>query len=232
MPILVAAVLVLPGCGYGSRTQQGSIEVYYVDGATQAEADALGAFLVKLWNAQSGETRSVQLKKMGTSYQFRMVVKKGFEQDPKLSEELGITASRISHEILSDADVEAHFCNDHFDTLRTIPMRDDMRYSVRQGNVAVYYGKNTRKEDAQRLLDHFGPEVAGAPGAFDFKLEHSAAKIWEIHMVVQKDLEKDPSYLQQRKLAAQQLSRLLFGGEPVEFHLCDEHMRSLQIVQP
>ena len=55
--------------------EHGNIEVYYTEGATKAEADRLGAYLVKLWSSGGSDRRSVQLKKAGEGYQFRMVVR-------------------------------------------------------------------------------------------------------------------------------------------------------------
>ena len=82
LPAFALLVLAMSGCGnnYGTKVQQGTIEVFYKDGATKAEADRLCTYLAKTWGA-SGPRRSVQLKKEGDGYQFRMVVRKEFQSD-------------------------------------------------------------------------------------------------------------------------------------------------------
>src|SRR5437899_2989339 len=107
--VFALSLLVISGCGHGSKVQHGNIEVFYTQGATKAEAERLGAYLVKAWSNPSNR-RSVQLKKSGDGYQFRMVVKKEFQGNLAALKGLEFDAARISRDVFDGAAVEVHAC--------------------------------------------------------------------------------------------------------------------------
>lgn len=113
------------GCSkldYGTKlTFAKTNELYYTDKVTSKEAQALGDYLVKIGIfADDSNTRSVQLNKDGSTYEFRMVVKKGLEQDQTVVEAMKIISLDLSNTIFNGAPVDIHLCDDKFETLRVV----------------------------------------------------------------------------------------------------------------
>jgi hypothetical protein len=219
----------LAGCGgYGSKVEHGNIEVFYTEGATKEEADKLGAYLAKQPEA-AGERRSVQLKKPGGNYQFRMVVKEEFRKDAKTQRALEFEGARISRDVLAGAAVETHICDDRFNTLQTLPPRADMRYGVLVDKIEVFFPEGFDKAEAQSFAKDSATELPGA--AVTFKLARRDKTV-EVHMAARPELVKDAGLQAELRRRCRDLSTRVFEGAPVEFHLCDELLNVLEIVRP
>ena len=234
--IFVAAValslLSAAGCGgHGARVKHGNIEVFYVDGTTQAEAYRLGAYLLETWDAGADGRRSVQLKKTTDGFQFRMVVKKEFQIDDKALRKLEVHAAKISRDVLDGAAVEVHACDEHLQTLKVYPPRPDVRYGIVEGMAEVFYAATADKEDADRLAKYLGKKVADAPAQVTFKLARRDA-IVEVHMVTNQDLLKDPQIIAGLRNERKDIAANVFPGATVELHLCDPLLNVLQILEP
>jgi len=223
--------LVLAGCGgHGPRVQHGSIEVYYVDGTTKAEADRLGQYLVKTWG-EAPAKRSVQIKKDGEGYQFRMVVKKEFLTDEKTLDLLQFDAARISRDVFDGAAVELHACDEHLKTVKSFPPRADVRYSLVEGNVELFYATPDDKVDAQRLSRYLAELVKVAPAQISFKLARRE-KVIEIHMAVRPDSIANPGLLEDLRRDRAAIAARVFPGAVVEMHLCDPSFNTLKVLTP
>jgi hypothetical protein len=85
------------------------------------EVNKLGEYLVDSGFAD-GETKSVQLNKSGKTYEFRMVVKKGIEQDQEYKNLGKMLGAEISADVFGGAQVDTHFCDENFKTLIVLPM--------------------------------------------------------------------------------------------------------------
>lgn len=79
-----------------------------------------------------------------------------------------------------------------------------------------------------RYLETQGPERNAAYG---LEIRRSGAT-YEYRMAVKTGLDKDETYVRLVKQFARQLSRDVFGGQPVDIHLCDESMKTIRVVVP
>ena len=230
-PVLAFALflLALGGCGYGSKAQHGNVEVFYTEGATQAEADKLGPYLVKTWN-NPADRRSVQLKKSGAGYVFRMVIKKEMQNDPKTMTGLEIEGARISRDVFDGAAVEVQACDEYFNTVKALPPRADIRYGIVEGKAEIFYATPDDKEDAQRLGKHLATKLLNAAAQVSFKLaKHD--KVVEVHMVANQELLKNPAIIAGLRNDRQEIAKSVFPGKEVELHLCDDHLNEIQVLK-
>ncbi len=227
----VAALLLFSmGCGYGSKVDHGNIEVYYTDGATKEEADRLGAYLLKTWQSPA-DRRSVQIRKAGDGYQFRMVVKKEFQNDERTLKSLELEGARISRDVFNGAAVEAHACDERLKTLKTFPPRADIRYGLVDGKLEVFFADSGDKADAERLAKHLIRESDKQAPQVTFKLAKRDSVV-EVHMVVQPEAIKNPAIIAGWRQARNDLATNVFKNAVVELHLCDEFLNVLQVLKP
>ncbi len=107
-------------CGnYGRELKFNQGQLFYTSTVSESEAQKLGQYLVQQ-GFFDGKEKSIQLNKSGNIYQFRMVIKKGYEQDPNFINFAKQISQELSKDVFNDAPVEIHLCNDNLQTLKTI----------------------------------------------------------------------------------------------------------------
>ena len=121
-PLLALTATLLVGCSdYGKEKTFNGVQLFYTTEITDAEADKLGEYLVESEFAD-GEEKTVQITKTGSTYDFKMVVKKGLEQDQEYAVVFKQFAADISKNVFNDAQVDLHACDENLETLRVYPM--------------------------------------------------------------------------------------------------------------
>lgn len=114
---------VLSSCtNYGEEKEYNGVQLFYTDAVTEAEADALGNYLITAEFAD-GEKKSVQLDKTNGNYLFRMVVKEGYESNDEFSVIAQAFAADLSTNVFNGSPVEVHLCDENLKTLRTVQMQ-------------------------------------------------------------------------------------------------------------
>lgn len=116
--------MILSGCGTNFGTKLsfgGNNELYYTDNVTLDEAQSLGDYLVEAdFFADDSNSRSVQLNKSGSTYEFRMVVKEGLEKDQDTIDLMKEFAVEVSNNVFDGETTDIHICDDTFKTLRVV----------------------------------------------------------------------------------------------------------------
>ena len=119
--IVIVSVILSSCTNYGEEKNFNGVQLFYTSTITDTEANLLGNYLVESEFAD-GEPKTVQLNKSGNTYEFRMVVKKGIEQDQEYTEIGKLMAAEISSEVFNGKRVDVHFCDENLRTLRVMPM--------------------------------------------------------------------------------------------------------------
>ncbi len=123
-PLLALYITLLVGCNTNGKEKTfNGVQLFYTSVITEAEADRLGAFLIDSEFA-NGEDKTVQITKNGNTYAFRMVVKKGIENDHEYAQIFKQVAAEISKNVFDDAPVDLHACDEYLNTLRVYIMAD------------------------------------------------------------------------------------------------------------
>ena len=117
--------VMLSGCAgenYGTKINFGeNNELYYTESVTSEQAQALGDYLVKgEFFANDGNDRTVQLNKSGSTYEFRMVVKTGLDQDQATIDLMKTIAADLSANVFKGESVDVHLCDDTLKTLKVV----------------------------------------------------------------------------------------------------------------
>ena len=119
--IFTASVLVNSCEDYGKEKNFNGIQLFYTSNVTETEANSLGEYLIESGFADGGQ-KTVQLNKTEKTYEVRMVVKTGIEQDPEYTEMGKLMAAEISSAVFNGDLVDVHFCDENLNTLRVLPM--------------------------------------------------------------------------------------------------------------
>ncbi|MDR2313077.1 MAG: hypothetical protein LBE02_00915 [Spirochaetaceae bacterium] len=118
---LSMSLLTISCSSYGEQKTFNGTQVFYTSAVTLSDVDRLGEYLVDSGFAD-GEEKSVQLNKTGNTYEFRMVVKKGIEQDQEYRNLGKLLAAEISENCFNGSQVDTHFCDENLKTLIVLPM--------------------------------------------------------------------------------------------------------------
>ena len=210
---------------------RGKIEVFYSGAATEAEAGRLAAHLAKIW-AEAAEGRSVQLTKAGDAYRFRMAVKREFQNDPKMLNQLGIVAARIARDVLNDAALEVEACDEGMSTVKAISIPADFRHGIVRGKIEVFHSATASKPDATKLMDFLEKEFAAAPAPLlTFALgKRGATNV--VSMAFKQELLEQPEVLADLRGFRERLSQTVFKGEPLELNACDDSFNVTKTFKP
>jgi hypothetical protein len=102
-----------------------------------------------------------------------------------------------------------------------------MRLKVNQAD--LYYTTAVTKEDATRLQDFLIRSKVCGDSQISMQLTKSGP-MRQFRMVVKPGFEEDKSYYSTVQAMGATLSAEVFGGAPLEVHLCDDHFQTLRVV--
>jgi membrane associated rhomboid family serine protease len=211
-----------------SKITSGHTEVLYTGGTTADEAQRLCDYLDKYWAAADHHV-AVHLEKTDNCYRFRMMIQKDARGSPDTQRNLEFTAARISRDVLGGAAVEAHICDEEGTTVKALPPRPDIRFSVVEGRAEVFFGADLDRAEARRLADYLAPLLANAPEVGPFKLGKRGSVVL-VYMTVAAEHAKDPDFLAAVRADRDDISERVFRGQPVEMVLYDPDWNTIGVV--
>jgi hypothetical protein len=106
---------------FGKQINKNGLQLFYTDKITEEEANRMVNFLIES-EFVDGEKKTIQLNKNGKTYEFRLVVKKGIEQDQEYIELSKIFTLELSKFVFNNSPVDIHMCDELLNTIRVIPM--------------------------------------------------------------------------------------------------------------
>jgi hypothetical protein len=104
---------------YGQRLEFNGGELFYTSKITSEEAKRLGQYLVSE-GFYDGNEKTVQIDKTGTTYEFKMPIKKGLEHDQQFRQILKIFAKELSNNVFRGSQVDVHLCDEYLKTIQVI----------------------------------------------------------------------------------------------------------------
>jgi hypothetical protein len=221
-------LFVLVSCSnYGKEKIYDGTELYHTDKVTDAESDALGKYLVDNKFAD-GKTKTVQLTKSDNTYQFRMVVKEGIDKDTAYAKTAKFLATMLSAQVFNGSPVEVQLCDDQLATLKTLTS-DDFGKMKNFDGVGLFHSKNITDAEFNAMGNYLVSSKFADGRAKNAEITKSG-NIYQFKFVVKKGIDKDPSYLENGKAFASQLSSGVFNGAPVEVLMCDDYFNTLVVL--
>lgn len=113
--------LLISGCGggYGSELKFNGGQLFYTTALSKDIAERLGNYLEKN-GFFNGDLKTVQLNKSGSTFEFRLVIKKGIEQDQEYIQNCKIFCRELSNDVFNSSQVDIHLCDEHLKTIRVV----------------------------------------------------------------------------------------------------------------
>ena len=116
---LIPAFIIVSCNNYGTFLEFNGGELYYTSKITEREAYKLGEYLVDS-EFFDGERKTVQIDRIGDTYEFRMVIKKGLEQDEEFIEIMKYSSKLLSQDVFNGYSVDMHLCDEYLNTIRVV----------------------------------------------------------------------------------------------------------------
>jgi hypothetical protein len=122
---IALALTILPACNlltadYGEKKIFKGIELYYTENVTEQEVIKLGEYLVTKPAFADGSKAQIQLNKEDNTYEYRIPIKKGLEQDQEVIDTYKIIAGDLSKNVFNNKQVDIHLCDERLNTLRVV----------------------------------------------------------------------------------------------------------------
>jgi hypothetical protein len=94
----------------------------------------------------------------------------------------------------------------------------------------LYYTKNVTETEAKKLGDYMVKEGFYDGTKKSVQLDKDGST-YQFRMVVLKDKQNDPATAATMKTVANELSQNVFNNAPTEVHICDDQLKTLQVVK-
>lgn len=119
---IVTVLVVGSACSsYGPKLDFDGHELFYTDNVTEADAKRLGDYLVEV-GLFAGDTVRAQLDKTGATYQVKLAMQPGTQNDLELRRAMRTLAREISAGAFNGLATEIHACNDQLNTCKVITL--------------------------------------------------------------------------------------------------------------
>lgn len=199
-------------------------ELYYGGPVTRDAARSVGEYLLQQQFFSDERASTVQLHQDQGRYRLRFVINSEHAEDPLTAIQFGMLGSQIARDVLGGRPIEVGLSDDHLNLIRVVPSSAMMVF----GKSELYYTEPVTTAEAKAV-----GELLVQSGFFSGDTEASvhlgqADGAYQLKFVINPSRGADPEI----KAAFRELSRgiavLVLGGRAVDFHLCDDHFRTLQ----
>jgi hypothetical protein len=212
-------------------------DLYYAPPVKEAEAKKLGEYLTR-GKFFDGSPKSVQIEKSGNIWEFRMVVKQGYEKDEKVVENMKEVAAELSKNVFEEAPVDVHLCDPYFKTLRVVNFPKSQKgvahsqYGVKLvfSGGELYYTQPVTRSEAEKLGQYLvqAKFFDGTPKTAQI---NKSGQTYQFRYVVMKGYDQKKEYIDLVKQFSAELSGGVFHNAPVDIHLCDSYLKTRRVVK-
>lgn len=200
-------------------------QITYSDVITQAELQRLQRYLLESGIA-NGEHRVVALDKRGSTYLFQIAVFPKVIADLLGHSLFRALATELSQSVFEGAPVDVHLCDPNLRPLVVTPM-----YSFgveRRFGALQLFSQERLAADAERLGRYLNSGGLGeGDGASAQLIERGG--VYQVKLVVKPELAKLPAHDSTFRALPRLLSRAVFKGARVEFHITDAEFNTLKV---
>jgi hypothetical protein len=228
--IIPAFLLMLAfwGCkNLGKEKIFNGVQLYHAEGVSDTLANSLGNYLISSQFAD-GRAKTVQITKTGDTYHFRFVVKDGAEKDSSISQSTKYFASLLSADVFNGAPVRVEMCDNLMNTLKSFTSVELGKKKIVDG-LELYHTAAVTDAQADSLGSYLVATHFADGKSKTAQIAKSGAT-YQFRFVINPGVEKDPEYIKNSKVYGADISTGVFGGAPVELHLCDKYLNTLLAV--
>lgn len=203
------------GCGpnFGEKLVVRKTEIYYKDGATEADAQRLGEVLEKLMFID-GKRKSVQLLKRDDVWEFRIAVGKVADSEV-IKQKMKLYCLELSGGCFDGETVEVHICNRKLESKSVVKGLRGKRHQLEK---SVYYYEDVTLE---QVLDFSAIPYAtqldpGVEMSYHLSQSGDVIEIRAVHPNADDKLVAGPA-----NDTAVATSNKVFSGKQVDVLICD-----------
>ncbi len=227
--IAFLSLLLFISCSdYGEKISIDGTDVYYKNGVTQTQAQALADYL-KSSGFTDGNEKSVQLikNKETGNLTFRMVVASSFTEGKDMV--FKTFAKQLSKDVFNGEPVDFEICDNTFGTIKNFVFEDQDELIEKDGT-SVFYTKNVTGEEAKNLANYLKSSgfTDGTPKTIQLDKQDG---IFLFRMIAKEGVEKDESNLTILKSYGEMISKNAFNGAPVKVHLCNDALETILVIE-
>ncbi|MDD3741187.1 MAG: hypothetical protein PHH30_08095 [Bacteroidales bacterium] len=232
MVLAVTAAGIVSCSNYGKKKMFDSTELYYTDKVTEAEADLVGKYLQEQGFTEGDDTKTVQLTKEGDIYQFRMVVKEGYEKDEDYILIAETFAYNLSKDVFDGEEVEIHLCDTKLETLKVVKMPEmgDDDYQIMEfDGTEIEYDESVTIAEVKAVGDYL-TETGFTDGTTKSIILIKEEDGFLFYMVSSQEYWESEEFLALVKEFALSMSSSALNDQYVEIALCDEYFNPQRYV--
>jgi hypothetical protein len=222
---------------WGNKLTFNGGDLYYVSSVKETEAKKLGEYLTQ-GGFFDGSPISVQIQKSRDIWEFRMVVKQGYEKDEKIVEDMKEVAAELSKNVFEGAPVNVHLCDSQFKTLRVVNFpKSDKGVAQSQYGVKLifnagelYYNEPVTRSEAEKLGQYL-VQAKFFDGTRKSVQINKSGQTYQFRYVVIGGYDQKEEYIDLVKQFSAQLSEGVFQNAAVDIHLCDSYLKTQRVVK-
>ncbi len=226
---VLLSLSIMAACSeYGHKFEINNGEVFYKRPVTKDQARGLGEFLVED-DYFSGSPASVQLLKESDRYLICFVVKPGTEEDLDLLYLFRHFAGMVSPRLFAGLPVDVELCDENFSTMHKIKGASYgtlMTFELDN----LYFKAPVNEEEAQKFMQFLKTEEFFIGEGISVLLKKTENG-FEMYYPIQEKIEDFAGYLDAVKILADQISQVVFSGNPFNIHLCDKTFTTEHVVR-
>jgi hypothetical protein len=119
--IFITDLLFISGCNQdnGNRLKINGGELCYTSNVSVDVAKKLGKYLLSI-GLFNGDEVTIQVDKSGTTYEVKMPIKPGAENDPKFIELAKYMSRKLSKNVFEGQRVDLHLCGEDLKTILVV----------------------------------------------------------------------------------------------------------------
>lgn len=218
--------LLLAGCGdYEARLNFGKGEIIYDGATTESEARRLGQSLLE--HAFFDQPAQVRLVKVNDTYQVQLPTEREMLADPEFLDAVRWYCHELSADVFQGAPVQVALCDSKLQPITTL--RAEGTSKLLLDRAELYFTAEVDVETAGRIGQWLLEDRFLADNEVTLLLSREGPR-WSIAYPMEPGYVPDEAYVQATADRAARLSREVLDGQPVDFHLCDERLKTLRVV--
>lgn len=215
---------------YGTKLMFDNTELYYTDDITEDEANEIGKYLQEI-DFTDGDEKTVQIAKDGDTYQFRMVVKEGYDEDKDYEQIAYEFIYNLSYDVLNGAPAELHMCDENIETIKVVKMDENTENIDNDFEIETFDGTEIEFDgsvsyDEVNKLGNYLIETGFTDGTLKSIIFIKENGSYIFKMVVGEDYWNDSEYHQIAKEYAEMISQDVFDGADFAIYLCDDYFNT------
>jgi len=214
-------------------------EIYYKDGATEADAQKVGSFLKQDGFLGSTQAASVQVDRIGDNYTVRFVYNKNYyEKTPGIEDFFRNYTARMSKELFNGKRVDITLTDKYFKDFKNIPY-DESAGNTPDGtfNKAAYhhrtvgdvnfYWKDITDEESKPIVDYIYQNGAFSGGTAELYISKENNR-YLVQFPVKPEYRNDAGTIAQVQKVSKEIKDNVFPSDPFTFTITDEQLNSVK----